>query len=88
MTNERYAELMSNDELSLTDDEIKLGWHFCGDWDSLLIGPGCIGELSCCSCDWKEINGLKERSKDEIEKYKKEFLIQDPGKTKEPEEGI
>ncbi len=33
----------------LTTQEIMEGWHFCGDWDGLLIGPGW-GELEACTC--------------------------------------
>ena len=33
----------------LTPEEIAAGWHFCIDWDGLLIGPG-MGELESCHC--------------------------------------
>lgn len=49
MTRERYNTLMGNDDLPLTDEEIKEGWHFCYEWDGLLIGPG-FGELEPCHC--------------------------------------
>lgn len=49
MTDERWHSLMKDDALSLTEQEIKDGWHFCVEWDGLLIGP-CMGELECCSC--------------------------------------
>lgn len=49
MTNARYSALMSDDSLSLTPDEIEEGWHFCADWDSLLVGPGMV-ELLHCQC--------------------------------------
>lgn len=29
--------------------EIVQGWHFCWDWDGLLVGPG-MGELQTCTC--------------------------------------
>lgn len=49
MTDERFAELMSDDDATLSDSEIYAGWHFCPDWDGLLIGPGMI-EIECCTC--------------------------------------
>jgi hypothetical protein len=49
MTWKRYQDLMDNDRLDLTPDEIKIGWHFCPEWDSLLIGPG-MPEMGACTC--------------------------------------
>lgn len=49
MTDKRWHELMNNDDLDLSNSEIKEGWHFCWDWDGLLIGPG-MGETKNCSC--------------------------------------
>jgi hypothetical protein len=49
MTNERYTELMGPSEPSLTEEEIALGWHFCCEYDGLLVGPE-MHELDCCSC--------------------------------------
>lgn len=49
MTEERWKALMS-DDCDLTPDEIALGWHFCWDWDGLLIGPE-MGEIVHCTCD-------------------------------------
>lgn len=40
---------MNNDNLKLTPEELQLGWHFCWDWDGLLVGPG-MGELDSCTC--------------------------------------
>lgn len=36
-------------EVYLTQREIEDGWHFCPEWDMLLIGPGCR-ELEVCVC--------------------------------------
>ena len=44
MTNSRWRGLMGDDEKALTEEEILQGWHFCPEWDSLLIGPG-MGEF-------------------------------------------
>lgn len=49
MNDQRWRDLMHNDKLDLTDDEISAGWHFCLDWDGLLIGPG-MEEMMCCTC--------------------------------------
>lgn len=55
MTYDRYRELMETEMcetgLTLTEEEIARGWHFCADWDGLLIGPG-MGELAACQCPW------------------------------------
>lgn len=48
MTTKRYAQLMK-DGTGLTQEELKAGWHFCVEWDGLLIGPG-MPEMECCSC--------------------------------------
>lgn len=48
MTNDRYADVDS-ERSRLTSAEIAVGWHFCAEWDGLLIGPG-MGELAACSC--------------------------------------
>jgi hypothetical protein len=49
MTNERYKELWENYEAPLTQEEINEGWHFCVEWDGLLIGPG-MDEMDFCKC--------------------------------------
>ena len=50
MTSERYKELMDTDRpIQLTDDEIEAGWHFCYEFDGLLVGPG-MQELQVCTC--------------------------------------
>lgn len=48
MTEERYNHLMAS-EVSLTTAETEAGWHFCYEWDGLLVGPG-MGELAPCRC--------------------------------------
>jgi hypothetical protein len=50
MTKKRYNELMDQaNNLSLTKEEMAEGWHWCNEWDGLLVGPG-DRELECCSC--------------------------------------
>lgn len=46
----RYAALMADDEMNLTPDEIADGWHFCPEWDGLLIGPGMDEFDHFCPC--------------------------------------
>lgn len=49
MTQKRWTELMNNVYGRLTDAELADGWHWCMDWDSLLVGPGMM-EMDCCTC--------------------------------------
>lgn len=46
MRGERYRYLMENDDVHLTDEEIKLGWHFCNEFDGLLVP-----EYDFCRCE-------------------------------------
>jgi len=48
MTDERYNTLM-RDEGELTQEEIDEGWHFCIEFDGLLIGPDWE-ERKFCHC--------------------------------------
>lgn len=48
MSRDRWNLLMNNDDEKLTEEEIKAGWHFCWEWDGLLIGPG-MDETQCCT---------------------------------------
>lgn len=34
----------------LTEKELAEGWHFCPDWDYLLVGPG-MPEQDGCACE-------------------------------------
>ncbi len=51
MSIERYNCLMEGIGpcIRLSDEEMKEGWHFCGEWDDLLIHPDC-DEFYFCSC--------------------------------------
>jgi hypothetical protein len=50
MTDARWLELMDGwGNLLLTGQEKAEGWHYCPDWDGLLIGPG-MGEMEWCIC--------------------------------------
>jgi len=37
MTEERYKELSDDLESVLTEEELKEGWHFCYEFDGLLV---------------------------------------------------
>lgn len=49
MTKERYELLMKDNNAGPTLEESKEGWHFCSEWDGLLVGPG-MRELEFCQC--------------------------------------
>lgn len=50
MTKERYEFLMSDIDASLTQQEIDEGYHFCPEWDGLLIHKN-DAESEYCSCE-------------------------------------
>jgi hypothetical protein len=47
---DRWKYLMEHEFALLTEEEINAGWHFCPEWDGLLIGPGMAEYESFCSC--------------------------------------
>lgn len=49
MTEERYKELEHSDARPLTYLERNVGWHWCNEFDGLLVGPG-MPELRGCKC--------------------------------------
>ena len=48
----RYNELEGGAKPKLTEEEKQGGWHFCSDWDSMLI-HSTWDEYSCCTCNIK-----------------------------------
>lgn len=48
MTDARW-QLVFDGERELNALEIKEGWHFCNDWDGLLVGPE-MAEYQHCRC--------------------------------------
>lgn len=48
MTDERYYALERSSALPLTPEEIREGWHFCIEWDGMLVGPGMDAFENCC----------------------------------------
>lgn len=55
MTAQRYRELSRSDTHDLTPEEIADGWHFCPDWDGMLIHTLDIEYEACC-CERKKID--------------------------------
>lgn len=53
MTRDRYIFLEKHYEEKLTSEEVAEGWHWCDDWDFMLVGPG-MEELAYCSCGLSE----------------------------------
>lgn len=49
MNKKRYDALMGSNAIPLSVKERKAGWHFCCEFDGLLVGPGMI-ELKFCQC--------------------------------------
>lgn len=50
MTEKRYFELQDDPEGLLTVEEVNAGWHFCPDWDFLLIHD-TDPEAESCACE-------------------------------------
>ena len=48
MDRDRYAKL-DKEGRGISMKELQEGWHFCEDWDGLLVGPG-MPEMECCHC--------------------------------------
>lgn len=67
MNKNRWIDVMEHDA-PLTPAEIEAGWHFCADWDGLLVGPG-MGELRACVCDWGDpvMNERMKKLRAEVE---------------------
>ena len=62
MTKERYIELDRTGE-GLTQEEWEAGWHWCYEWDELLVGPG-MPEAKVCSCNNPAIEEWKKTVKE------------------------
>lgn len=46
----RWRELMDDESKHLTPEEREKGWHFCNEFDGLLVGPAEDPEWECCTC--------------------------------------
>lgn len=60
MNDYRWCALMLHDGLQLTEAEIAEGWHFCAEWDGLLVGPE-MPEMESCLCHETKKNGSGKR---------------------------
>lgn len=50
MIYERWLKLEKGIDDKLTQTELKQGWHFCVEWDCMLVGPG-MPEMEACLCN-------------------------------------
>jgi hypothetical protein len=85
MNRERYIEL-DRSGTGLTKEEWEQGWHWCNEWDGMLVGPN-TDEALVCSCDhpaierWKESEEGKKMQKALDERFEKlneqNFLMED-----------
>lgn len=72
MTRDRFLQIDISGE-GLTEEEWKQGYHWCYEWDAMLVGPG-QEEALMCSCDhpaieeWKKSEEGKAMRKDMEEK--------------------
>jgi len=53
MIEERWNMLMEDEQLNLTDEELKQGWHFCNSFDGLLIHI-LDPESEGCECGYEK----------------------------------
>jgi hypothetical protein len=53
MTDERWLHLEKTGK-GLTEDEMKEGWHWCYEYDLLLMGPGMSGFENCLHSCFEE----------------------------------
>lgn len=71
MTQERWDYLMrpfeGDESVMLTADELTNGWHWCDEWDGLLIHAD-DGEFIHCKCDFMK----KFRTPERMEKMKQQ----------------
>jgi hypothetical protein len=54
MNIDRYNKIMWEDTEKLTAEDTKKGWHYCCEFDDLLVGPEMEGEWQCCTCFTEE----------------------------------
>ena len=81
MTRERWLELMQpyaeNDGINLTAEEVEAGWHWCEEWDGLLIHVDDDEFLCCCSCYWMQKFRTPERMKAYEERMEQRYKAQE-----------
>lgn len=52
---QRIKELETK-EISLTKEELEEGWHFCPDWDYMVINKYTSPEAECCLCEKHKVS--------------------------------
>ena len=67
MDRERYIRIQNGTE-DLTPEEVEDGWHFCPDWDDMLIHVD-DDKFQCCPCSWMD----KFRTPERQAAYEKRF---------------
>ena len=60
MDRNRWYELETKQELNLTQEEFDEGWHFCPDWDGMLINKHTSLEGESCHCIYMYIGEIDE----------------------------
>ncbi len=85
MNRERYIELNTTGQ-DLTPEEWDQGWHWCVEWDGLLVGPN-TEEALVCSCNhpvieaWKQSDAGKKLQEELDKRFEqineKNFLMED-----------
>ncbi len=52
----RWRALINDERPRLTPEEKEKGWHYCYEFDGLLVGPADLKniEWNCCTCFSKE----------------------------------
>ena len=62
MPTDRWRALMADDNLKLTEEELKAGWHFCWEFDGLLVGPGMMEQEFCHCLEMPPVLNKQERA--------------------------
>jgi hypothetical protein len=58
MNEDRFQQLISSPEDgTLSAEEIAEGWHWCFEFDGMLVGPGMWG-VAECECNAKGFAGV------------------------------
>ena len=57
---DRWDVLMMDSSRALAESGLALGWHWCLEWDGLLVGPN-MDELRCCTCKIGTVMEAKRR---------------------------
>lgn len=61
MTPERIKELFNSPDAVITEEEWLQGWHWCDDFDGMLVGPR-RAESEFCTCSKEIQKRMKDNS--------------------------